>query len=107
VDFHKVSESESALVFQDMQKYKTKEPVLEDGTKLPAPTKYGPAKTEFSPDHLKAVLKEFDGYDITAISFSIDNGTTVTVARPKDDEYVEPEPGVVRLQAAGKKVKTK
>jgi hypothetical protein len=97
VDFHLVSEGSNVLVYQDMQKLKTKETTLEDGTKLPAPVRYGPAEQEVSGKTVDAALKEFSGYDVESVHLAPDS-LIVRVYRPEDMPAEEQEPQVTRLK---------
>jgi hypothetical protein len=103
VDFHKVSESEDAEVFQSMDRLETKEMETDDGRKLPAPRKYGPTlPAKIDEKTLAEIFDVFSGYDIDSIAISKGAGIVVRVNRDKNNPYVEREADVERLESRKK-----
>lgn len=95
LDFHQVSENESVIVYEAMEKLNT-EP-NEDGTEV---RKYGTVNVK-KVENIDAILEAFAGYDVESITVSKQSGIKVVVNRPKDQPYVEAEPNVKRLERKG------
>lgn len=95
MDFHKISEDADVEVYQAMVALDTKP--APDGTEV---RKYGPEMPKtVNEATVKQVFDAFSGYQLDRVSVSLTGGITARVLRDKDNEYVEREPNVERLES--------